>query len=135
MKAQLMRYVTALVVMLTLAGCASQSTDSGASLSASEESMIAALSERVAGSDQPTGLLFYPQQERRVVFEHIDALYPTRTVEACTNPYPLNDSFQDFSDLTYQVDGAVYSLDDFLAMPSAIGLLAVKDDSVSQGRA
>ena len=65
-----------------------------------------------------------------MVFEHIDALYPTRTVEAGANPYPLNDSVQDFSDLTYQVDGAVYSLDDFLAMPSAIGLLAVKDGNV-----
>ena len=60
MNTQRIRYVIALTVMLTVAGCASQSTDSGASLSASEASMIVALSERASDSDQPTGLLFYP---------------------------------------------------------------------------
>jgi CubicO group peptidase (beta-lactamase class C family) len=127
---QQLRTAITFTVALLLASCATQPTGTGQSPAPDEARMIATLSERMASGEQVSGLLFLAQDERRVVFEHIDALYPTRTIEAGNNPYPLRDNFQDYSDLTYQVDGATYTLADFLTMPSAIGLLASKDGNV-----
>lgn len=122
--------VLSLATLLILSSCAVHPDSNAPTLTAEEASMLARLSDRAARNPEVTGLLFYAQDERRVAFEHIDALSATRLIEAGDNPYPLQDTLQDFSDLTYQLDGATYSLADFLAMPSAIGLLAVKNDQV-----
>lgn len=94
------------------------------------EAVLARLSERISRGGPTESLLFYPQAERRVVFGHIDRLYPTRTVAAGATAYPLTDRPHDFGGLPYELDGRTHALADFLAMPEAIGLLVVKDGAV-----
>lgn len=91
---------------------------------------LGALRERLSGSGQTTNLLFLTPAERRVAFAHIDQLMTTRPVPASITPRALFDAPRDLQRLTYQLDGASYSLADFLAEPAAIGLIVAKDDQV-----
>jgi CubicO group peptidase (beta-lactamase class C family) len=118
------------IVLLAMGASASCAADSGRQLDTQTHDMLATLGERIALGPQPQGLLFFAPAERRVAFGHIDRLYPTRLVEAGPNPYPLDERPQDFSALTYQVDGERYAFADFLARPEAIGLLVVQDGEI-----
>ncbi|MEX1238055.1 MAG: serine hydrolase domain-containing protein, partial [Pseudomonadales bacterium] len=76
------------------------------------------------------GLLFFSTPERRVAFKSIDQLYPTRTIEASATPLVLDENPMDLSGLTYTVDDKTFTLADFVAMPSAMGLIVVKDGDI-----
>lgn len=76
------------------------------------------------------GLLFWSQEHRRVAFQRMHEIMPGRLVEAGGDVYPLARAPRDLSGVTYEVDGRSYSLEDFLAMKSQIGLVVVQDDSI-----
>jgi hypothetical protein len=92
--------------------------------------MLTQLGERLGANARAENLLFLTPEERRVAFGHIDRLLPTRIVESGADPYPLAEAPRDFSRLHYELDGRTYDLDDFLAMPGAVGLLVVKDGAI-----
>lgn len=127
-----LRWITASSAALLFASCASAPPppERGDPLPEGEERVLAAVSRGLGRGDAAGSLLRMGQDERRVVFEHIDLLYPTRTVQAGGTPYPLIDSPLELSELPYEVDGVRYTLADFLAHPSTIGLIAVKDGRV-----
>ena len=126
-----------------LSGCATTSPDSASVLSASdaandtsvtagEDTAVALrdLGARMSSGETPQNPLFLSQEDRRLAFAHTEKFMPARVVKAAGNPYPLTPAPMDFSTLAYEVDGESFSVADFLAMPSAIGYMVVKDDQV-----
>ena len=75
-------------------------------------------------------LLFLPQAERREAFARIATVAPTRPVLASAYTLALPRADESLPAVTYEVDGQRYTLEDFLAMPSAIGLIVVKDGRI-----
>ncbi|MFU8814975.1 MAG: serine hydrolase domain-containing protein [Pseudomonadales bacterium] len=118
------------IVLLGMAASNPSAADGRAGLDPVTQNMLATLGARLAQGPQTEGLLFFSSAERRVAFGHIDLLYPTRTVVAGPEPYPLAERPEDFSNLTYEVDGERHALADFLARPEAIGLIVVKDGDI-----
>jgi CubicO group peptidase (beta-lactamase class C family) len=75
-------------------------------------------------------MLFMSQEERRIAFRHVDELYPTREIEAAGSPFPLADQPQDFSTLSYEVEGESFPLSHFLTMSYSKGLIVVREGKV-----
>ncbi len=96
---------------------------------AENSQVLESLKEGLTG-ENAEGLLFISQADRRIAFRNIDKVYPTRTVKAGTSPYFLEPLPTDLSEVSYQVDGKSYTLSEFLAMPSHVGLIVVKDGKV-----
>lgn len=117
-----------------ISGCvaAPSSSDDKASVATAtpQPGTLEDLGARMASGEAPQNPLFLSQEDRRLAFAHTNKFMPTRTVTAGSNAYPLTPAPADFSGLHYEVDGQQYSLSDFLAMPSAIGFMVVKDDQV-----
>ncbi len=98
------------------------------SLAENDEAVIERLKPGFAAN--PTHSLFISQADRRIVLKNYDKLVTTRPVIRGEKVYPLTDEPADFSDVSYEVDGTAYTLDEFLAMPSHIGLIVVRGDKV-----
>ena len=79
---------------------------------------------------RPEQVLFISQQDRRIALKNFDKLLTTRPIRRGDTVYPLVDKPMDMSDISYEVDGRTYTLADFLAMESHIGLMVVKDDNI-----
>ena len=77
-----------------------------------------------------TSSLFWTQEERIVGFRNFDAIYPTRPVDNGTDYLPLVDDPWDFSALTYVVDGATRTLDQYLERFHVAGVLVAKGDRI-----
>jgi CubicO group peptidase (beta-lactamase class C family) len=115
---QTMRYATFCLILAT-----------GMSAGAQANEKLSALIEKAAGG-QVTSLLFYSQQERDTAFKHIDALAPTRAIEAGGNIYRLPKALQDFSALSYTLEDKDYSFSDYLSMPETKGFLVWQDGKI-----
>ncbi len=115
---QKIRYATLLFIIATGMGAVAQSDDK-----------LAALIEKAA-SGKATSLLFYSQEERDTAFKHIDALAPTRTIEAGDNVYELPLALQDFSSLSYTLEDKDYSFSDYTNMPETKGFLVWQDGKI-----
>ena len=74
--------------------------------------------------------LFQSQAQRRVVFANIEYFSPTNRLPASANPYALYSAPQDFSGITYDVDGQQYPLTDLLASNSLMGMAVVQDNQI-----
>ena len=114
-----MRTLLALIIV-AVSLCAGAEDDS---------EMVNHLRERLM-NESPGSLLFFSQEERRIAFRNITDIYPTREIKAGSTPYPLLDKPQDFSALTYELDGQTHSLNDFFAMPYNKGFLVVRDGEI-----
>ena len=69
--------------------------------------------------------------ERRLrAFSDYAGTFPTRTVRAGGRPYPLTTEPRDFSDLSYELDGKRYGLDDFVRETRIAGLIVVQGGRV-----
>ena len=77
-----------------------------------------------------TSPLFWTQQERIVGFRNFDAIYDTRVVDNGTDHLPLADDPQDFSGLTYEVDGIAYPLEHYLETFFVAGFLVARGDDI-----
>ena len=77
-----------------------------------------------------TSPLFWTQEERIVGFRNFDAIYDTRMVETGTDYLPLTKDPQDFSALTYEVDGKAYPLDHYLETFFVAGFLVASGDRI-----
>ncbi|MBC9247083.1 serine hydrolase [Paracoccus sp. 11-3] len=64
-------------------------------------------------------------------FRNIDRLFPTRTVAASDNPYPLQPADRQLGPVTAQLGDATYDMDDFLALDSVTGMIVLKDGKVA----
>lgn len=121
-------------IWIFISGCvaAPSGTDNAAQRAAAgpQPGSLEDLGARMASGEAPQSPLFLSQEDRRLAFAHTDKFMPTRTVKAGGATYPLTSAPADFSALHYEVNGQSYSLADFLAMPSAIGFMVVKDDQV-----
>jgi CubicO group peptidase (beta-lactamase class C family) len=77
-----------------------------------------------------SNLLFASQAQRRVAFAAIAERSPTRRVRASGQPYPLPTAARQLPAVAYEVDGEVFTLPAFLAMPETIGFIVVQDGAV-----
>ena len=133
------------IVCLTalIGGCAAAPSDShlassgshaavdpAAAAQASTASALRDLSARMTSGEAPQNPLFLSQEDRRLAFAHTEKFMPARVVKTADHAYPLTPAPADFSALRYEVDGQRFSVADFLAMPSAMGYMVVKDDQV-----
>ncbi len=131
---RLMAALAAATLMLTL-GCAQTTREPAAItsesrvVSAADSAALDAMRQRLARG-QAASLLFFNQDERRVAFRHIDALYPTRLVVAGDAPLQLSEAPVDLTGVTYQVNGETFTLADFLTMPSHMGLIVVQGNKI-----
>lgn len=78
----------------------------------------------------PGSVLSWNQEEKLAGFPHYDRIFPTRTIAAGDDPYPLSENQRDVSALRYEVEGETFGLEDFLESNHVSGLLAVKDGEV-----
>lgn len=76
------------------------------------------------------GILFWSEEQRRVAFQRMNEIMPARAVKAGKNVYRLKSEPRDLTGITYRVEGETYSIRDFMAMKSNIGLIVVQDDTI-----
>lgn len=95
-----------------------------------EDKRLTELAERITPDSNATGLIYWSQAERQIVFKHIDRIYPTRTIHATDTPYPLGESKRNFTGLTYRVYGTSYTLNDFTNLDANIGLIVVQNGNI-----
>ncbi|MCB1645747.1 MAG: beta-lactamase family protein [Pseudomonadales bacterium] len=98
--------------------------------SSADAALLGKLQEGMANGSRVEGVLFFSQEERRVAFRNIDKLMPVRTVHAADKPLALPRSLRDLNDLTYEVNGEIYTLSSFLARPEQIGFLVVQNGNI-----
>jgi len=98
--------------------------------STDEEALVATLAQQFAEGQIGGSILFWNDRERRVGFKNLDRIYPTRSLPASTSPFPLGERPRDLGDLTYTVDAERFTLADFLAHESNVGMIVVQDGDV-----
>ena len=120
-----MRLFVALLPFLLAAstlGCAAYDRPSGPG-GATGRDVDAALPPR-------TGMLFWSPEHQVAGYRNTDRIFDTRTIHAGGEPHPLVPAPRDFSGVTYELDGATYTLDDYLRDKRVAGLLVVKDGKI-----
>ena len=85
---------------------------------------------RFARQEEPAGLLFLSQEDRRIVFRNAPSRAPTRFIEAGDETYPLAETPLELEQVSYAVDGEMYRLADYLRDPAHVGLIVVKDGNI-----
>lgn len=63
-------------------------------------------------------------------FRNIDRLFPTHTIRAGQNPYPLPRADRKLVNVRFQQDGKTYDLYDFFALDNVTAMLVIKDGKV-----
>lgn len=88
-------------------------------------------------ADEPIGSVrqvydgaLYPDIQANT-FRNIDRLFPTRTVAAGGEPYPLPPASRQLENFRFQSRGKQYDLYDFLSLNRVSGLLVIKDGGVA----
>lgn len=118
-----------LVVLITGA-IATQALAAQHEAATDEEAIVATLAGQFASGQIGGSILFWSEQERRIGFRNLQRIYPTRALPASPSPHPLGERPQDLSSLTYRVDGERFTVADFLAHESSIGVIVVQDGDV-----
>jgi CubicO group peptidase (beta-lactamase class C family) len=140
-RAPLFTALGSLVLALSLWSCAATtgSGDAGARTTSATASGAAARSTAptaaTAKADQANfgprdRMLWWTPEQQVAGYRNIDKLYDTRTIEAGGEPYPLVSAPRDFSKVTYELDGTVYSLDDYFRDKRVAGLIVVHDGKI-----
>lgn len=74
--------------------------------------------------------LEWSQGEREIGFRNYGERCGARDVDAGSSSWPLLPAFEDPSTISYEIDGAAYSLDDFFEHNEIAGFMVVKGDRV-----
>tara|TARA_R110000737_G_scaffold237085_2_gene249479 strand:+ start:2191 stop:3420 length:1230 start_codon:yes stop_codon:yes gene_type:complete len=77
--------------------------------------------------ERSTDILFWTQEERAIGFKSISRMWPTRVVAKSNNAKPMVLNDIGLSDITYEVEGKKYTIEDFIGLKSAIGIVVLKD--------
>ena len=88
---------------------------------------VQGITERIQSGELDESPLFLPTAERRVVFANPEYFLPVREITPGGRPYPLPATPTDLSSVTYEVDGEVFTLQDFLSQQSLMGFLVIRD--------
>jgi CubicO group peptidase (beta-lactamase class C family) len=140
--ARLFTTVGLLVLTLVLWSCTAATggagaTDAGAGAASAPSSARrgAVPSSSTATADQANfgprdRMLWWTPEQQVAGYRNIEKLYDTRRIEAGGEPYPLPSAPRDFSRVTYELDGAVHSLDDYVRDKRVAGLIVVKDGKI-----
>lgn len=80
-----------------------------------------------AGTTSP---LFLSSNDREIAYKHIDALMPTREIQARDNAPSMPTALEDFSALSYEVEGETHTFADFLQRPETRGFLVWQNGKV-----
>lgn len=75
-------------------------------------------------------ILFWDPEEQIAGYRNTELLYPTRVIEAGEVPFALSSRTANFSDLTYEVDGETFTLDEFVERHRVAGLLVLRGDDI-----
>ncbi|MCA1791692.1 MAG: beta-lactamase family protein [Thioalkalivibrio sp.] len=120
----IMTWVTTWTLVLAVASCAP-----GDGLGDRGEALPAGGTESLAFGHPDSVLLWTPEQQR-AGFPNYDLLFDTREIPASTRPSRLSSRPVDFGPLTYEVDGGIHGVDDFLAHNHVTGLIVVQGGEV-----
>jgi len=85
---------------------------------------------RLMETAEPTSVLFWSQDDRRVGFRHMPGLNPARRIESGDSPFPLRAAPVALGAVRYQVEGGDFGLGDYLADPAHMGLIVVRGDEI-----
>ena len=77
-----------------------------------------------------TSSLFWTQEERIVGFRNFDTIYDTRPIDTGTEALALVDDPQDFTEVTYEVEGTSHTLEDYLETFFVAGILVAKGERI-----
>ena len=75
-------------------------------------------------------LLFWTPEQQISGYRNTEQVFDTRVIHAGGRPFPLEPAPRDFSDLTYEVEGETFTLDDYVRDKRVAGLLVVKDGKI-----
>ena len=77
--------------------------------------------------ERSSEILFWTQEERAIGFKSISRMWPTRVVTKAKNAQPMVLNDIGLKNITYQVQGTKHTIEDFIALKSAVGLVVLKD--------
>ena len=95
-----------------------------------EQRVVDELAQQFVDRKAGGNILFWDNEQRRIGFKNLKHIYPSRTVHAAGEPYPLGDRPIDLGQVQYTVDGELFSVADFLAQDASIGLVVVQGGDV-----
>lgn len=72
-------------------------------------------------------VLFWTQEERAIGFKNIGTIAPTRVVSKAKNAQAMTLNDIGLAGLSYSVDGKTYTIEDFINLKSAVGIVVLKD--------
>lgn len=78
-------------------------------------------------NERQNEVLLWSQDERAVGFRNLDKLFFTRGIRKSPQASPIEEAPVDLSTFSYEVDGKQYTLNDFVNLPSAKGVVVLKD--------
>ncbi|HEX2464633.1 MAG TPA: serine hydrolase [Thermoanaerobaculia bacterium] len=141
-RARLLAALGSLVLALGLWGCAASAGTTGttgttgANAAAGDTAARGAAATSAAPSADQANfgprdrMLWWTPEQQVAGYRNIDRLFDTRLIQAGGDPYPLVSAQRDFSEVTYELDGATYTLDDYVRDKRIAGLLVVKDGRI-----
>lgn len=91
---------------------------------------LESLQERLRSGELAASPLFYSDEERLVAFANMAQVAPTRAIPAGDAVLELPSAPLDLSGATYTVGDSSYTLADYLAQPSLLGIAVVKDGAL-----
>ena len=101
------------------------------SAQAATKAEVDSLLERLANGGLDANILLYSDADRRVAFAHTDAWMPTRPRVPSQTPYALTTERDDsLLELTYQVAGETFSINQFLQREPLMGMAVVEGDTI-----
>lgn len=77
--------------------------------------------------ERSSEILFWTQEERAIGFKNISRMWPTRVVAKSKNAQPMVLNDLGLGSVTYQVGETKYTIEDFIALKGAIGIVVLKD--------
>jgi CubicO group peptidase (beta-lactamase class C family) len=78
----------------------------------------------------PGNILFWSPDQQIAGYRNIEKIFPTRQIAASDKVFKLPTRLRDLGQLAYTVDGAQFTLADFLKHNRVAGLLAIKKGQI-----
>ena len=78
-------------------------------------------------ADAPDTILFWNTPQKLEGFRNIKEILPTKLISKSKQAYPLTYNLIDLTDLKYNFEGKVFSLDDYIEKFKVVGLIVVRD--------
>lgn len=82
------------------------------------------------GNQPAKTILFWDSDQKLYGFKNMQQFLPTRVVKKSKSPYPLSYNLINLDNLTYEVNGNKFSIENYLNKFKVVGLIVVRNDQI-----